>query len=258
MLQAMYELITIAFSHYCEKARWALDRNRVPYREHKYMPAMHMLATRRALRGTRVGRADKASSRFSTPILFGKGAPIADSSDIVRHIEPALFEDPEAERLDRYFSDELGPHSRRVVYWFGLNEPEILHRMARDNVSVAQALAFRAVFPIGGRYLRDAMKIDEGAYQRSLGKVRRIAEEVEGMLEDGRPYLLGDQFSVADLSFASMMAPGILPGPDVFGAVLPPVESLSPEPAALVRELRARPAGQFAMRMFSEERWPAS
>ncbi|MEZ4340912.1 MAG: hypothetical protein R3B82_30175, partial [Sandaracinaceae bacterium] len=64
----MYELVTIAFSHYCEKARWALDLRRVPYRERRYLPAMHLLATRRALRGTGAGRADRHSSRFSTPI----------------------------------------------------------------------------------------------------------------------------------------------------------------------------------------------
>lgn len=192
----MYELITIAFSHYCEKARWVLDRNRVPYRERRYMPAFHLRATRRALEGTDVGRADKASSRFSTPILVGGEAPIADSSEIVRHIEPTLLEDPEAERWDRYFGDELGPHTRRVVYWFCLKQPSLLFELADRNVGVAQAWLFRAVFPLGARRLKRALNIDLDSYQRSVAIIRRIIDEVGELLRDGRPYLLGDAFTV--------------------------------------------------------------
>jgi len=33
-----HRLITLAFSHYNEKARWALDRYAVPYREEPHMP----------------------------------------------------------------------------------------------------------------------------------------------------------------------------------------------------------------------------
>jgi glutathione S-transferase len=41
-------LVTIPISHYCEKARWALDRAGVPYREEAHIQAVHRLATRRA------------------------------------------------------------------------------------------------------------------------------------------------------------------------------------------------------------------
>lgn len=39
----LHSLITIRGSHYCEKARWALDRCHVPYTEKAYMPMMHIL-----------------------------------------------------------------------------------------------------------------------------------------------------------------------------------------------------------------------
>src|SRR5690348_3529366 len=41
-------LVTIPFSHFCEKARWALDHARVAYREEGHGPGLHRLATRRA------------------------------------------------------------------------------------------------------------------------------------------------------------------------------------------------------------------
>ncbi|MCB9598551.1 MAG: glutathione S-transferase C-terminal domain-containing protein [Sandaracinaceae bacterium] len=252
----MYELITIAFSHYCEKARWALDLHRVPYRERRYLPAMHMLATRRALRGTDAGQADRVSSRFSTPILLGDGAPITDSTDIARRFAPELFTDPEAVRLDRYFSDELGGHTRRIAYWFCLEEPAILHGLARDNVSAPQAWLLRAAFPFVAGVLRKNLKVDRAGYERSLDKARAVIDEAGELLSDGRRYLVGDRFTAADLALATMMAPAIMPPPESFGAVLPQPEGLSLGPRALVEEMRAHPAGAFAMRMFAEERWP--
>jgi glutathione S-transferase len=38
-------LITIPHSHYSEKARWALDRLELPYREEVHIPLLHRLAT---------------------------------------------------------------------------------------------------------------------------------------------------------------------------------------------------------------------
>src|ERR1700728_3679182 len=47
-------LITIPISHYCEKARWALDRVGLPYREERHVQGIHQLAARRAGGGVTV------------------------------------------------------------------------------------------------------------------------------------------------------------------------------------------------------------
>ena len=213
MVDANYELITIAFSHYCEKARWVLDRNAVAYRERKYMPTMHFGATLRADLFAKVGRSDRASTRFSTPVLRGRGVHLADSSDIMRHIEPELYALDDAAELDAYYGDHLGPHTRRIVYYFALQNPAVLYELADANVSRRQALVFRAIFPIGKQILMRGLAIDEAAFLRSRDKTRRIADEVEARLRDGRRFLCGDRFSAADLAFAALFAPAILPGP---------------------------------------------
>ena len=38
-------LVTIAFSHFCEKARWALDHAGVRYVEERYAPVAHLVGT---------------------------------------------------------------------------------------------------------------------------------------------------------------------------------------------------------------------
>ena len=44
-------LITIPISHYCEKARWALERAEIPYREEPHLQAIHWAHVWRAGRG---------------------------------------------------------------------------------------------------------------------------------------------------------------------------------------------------------------
>ena len=41
-------LITIPVSHFCEKARWALDRFNIPYDEQPHCPGFHVPAVKAA------------------------------------------------------------------------------------------------------------------------------------------------------------------------------------------------------------------
>jgi len=248
----MAELITIPFSHYCEKARWALDRAGVEYEERRYLPGFHVRPARRAARGR--GRADAHSSAASTPILVTGADSICGSSAIVRHAEPALFSSPEVEALVERYDDALGPHTRRIAYWFILGRRGLFQRLADDNAPRAQAWALRLALPLLGSRLRARLKVDRPGFERSVVRVDAIADEVATRLADGRPYLTGDAFTAADLTFAALFSPVILPGPDRYGATLPPLELFSDEGRATVERYRAHPAGRFAARMFDAHR----
>ena len=50
----MLRLVTIPISHYCEKARWALERAGIPYREERHVQGIHRVAARRAGGGATV------------------------------------------------------------------------------------------------------------------------------------------------------------------------------------------------------------
>src|SRR6266540_3996148 len=74
-------LITIGVSHYCEKARWALERAGVPFVEEAHAPILHYAAT---------------LSRFgqrATPILTTPQGTIRDSTAIVRYADQFAEED---------------------------------------------------------------------------------------------------------------------------------------------------------------------
>ena len=45
-LPGVLRLVTIPISHYCEKARWALDRAGIPYREERHVQGIHRIVAR--------------------------------------------------------------------------------------------------------------------------------------------------------------------------------------------------------------------
>jgi glutathione S-transferase len=259
-----HRLITIKFSHYNEKARWALDLHRVPYVEEGYLPMFHMapVALRTARHG--FGKADRISTRLSTPVLLtDEGKIFSDSSAIVRYVSDrfasnhgSLYFDPEVAELERHFGDRLGPHTRRFGYYYAFREREMLPRLASANVGPLQAGLFRLAFPVLPPIMRRALGIDKEAADRSL---RIIREELAAAAHrlNGKRYFVGDRFSAADLAFACMIAPALLPSPEEgYGAVLPALAELPSDLRPIVDELRDTPAGQFALRIFRDHRRP--
>lgn len=254
----MHRLITLAFSHYNEKARWALDRCGIEYEERRFMPGFSQIAVMIATRG-RGGQADKVSTRFSTPVLITRdGEAICDSTAIAEWASAQagdrLFPVPEVRELVDSFGRELGPYTRLLAYWHVLKKPRVVRSLARDNVSPRQALAFRVFAPIGTQLIRRGLGVTEARSQRALERVRAQVAQVEERLE-GRRYLVGDSFTAADLTFAALMAPVLLiTRAEGYGATLPDAEELGSEVRALIAEMRGTRAGAFALEMYRRHR----
>jgi glutathione S-transferase len=247
---APYHLVTIHFSHYCEKARWALDRLGVPYREEGYLPVVHYLGT-------------VPHRKRTVPILVSRAGTFADSTDILRYLDgltppgARLFpEDPagrrEVEELEEAFDVGLGPHVRRWAYSLILPEHALGVQFFGHGRSPAVRLALRAAVPAIDVLLHKGLRIDPAGVERSIARVDEAFSLVERRLADGRRFLVGDRFSAADLTFASLATPAIMP-PEV-GHLYPPLGDLPPALASAIRAYRARPAGDFALRLYREER----
>lgn len=252
---ARCELVTIPISHYCEKARWALDRARVPYRERAHLQGIHSIVARRAGGGSTV------------PVLVCGSDVLRDSSDILAFAdarggpERALYPaepGPAAETraLERDFDERLGPHGRRWMYHEMRGQRALVLAYACTGVPAWQRRVLPVAYPAVVRLIDSHLDITPATAAESLRAVRATFDAVAERLGDGRPFLIGDRFTAADLTFAALAAAVLVP-PE-YGTPLPQPGEL-PEPVARdVRAFREHPAGAFAMRLFREQRRSAA
>ena len=133
-----------------------------------------------------------------------------------------------------------------------LHHPKMALATATQKVPAWQRMAATPLFPFAGGFIKKRLSVTAENVQAGEQKIRQIFQQVDELLSDGRPYLCGDQFTAADLTFASMTAPITLPRE--YGIRLPTHDELPHSMKNFARELADSRAGKFALRMFHEEK----
>jgi glutathione S-transferase len=240
-------LVTIPISHYCEKARWALERAGIGYREERHVQAIHRIASRRA------------GGTGTVPVLVTPDGSLGESAEILAWVDERtppelrlLPADPteraEVERLCARLDQRLGPSGRRLMYVQMLARRRLMLRYNDAGVPRWEDLALRASWPLAVRWARRAMDIRPGIESEDEVAVWRELDHVASLLDGGRGPLVGERFTAADLTFAALSASVTVP--PVYGTPLPRLDELPPDTAALVARVRAHPAGRYALDLF--------
>lgn len=243
-------LITLSISPFNELARWSLDWAGIAYSEEPKAMVQHVLASRRV------------GGNGTTPVLVAGEEVIGESADIAqwadRHAQPErkLYPDgpagDEARSLVGRFADELGPASRRVIWRHLINDLDLACRHWEQGLSSGQARFQRIATRAAKRPMRRAMKLSPDELDAAPQLVRAHFDEVADQIAVGGR-IVGDSVTGADLAFAAMASPAVLP-PEGYPVRLPQPEDFPDDVAETVRELRSHPAGEYALRMYREQR----
>ena len=195
-------------SHYNEKARWALDFKGVPHRRRSVEPGRHRRVAKRLWGGT------------TFPVIELDGGAIGDSTEIIAALErlhpnPALYPaDPamrrEALELEEFFDEDFGPYTRRLVMHHLSGDGDLFLRTFTPDMGAARGAVARAIFPLVRRRVRSDFELDAAGIEEAYEKLRVAGERFRRSLRPSG-YLVGDGFTVADLTLAALVAPVIAP-----------------------------------------------
>ena len=153
-------------------------------------------------------------------MLVHDGEAIGDSTRIIealerRYPEPPLYPaDPEQRRraleIEDFFDEELGPYERVLVASHMLRSGGLFLDAFLPDLPRRRRLTARAMFPLlRGRAIA-AFGIDDARVTLAWRKLRAAGERFRAELQPSG-YLVGDRFTVADLTVAALVSPVVAP-----------------------------------------------
>lgn len=243
-------LYVFAISHYCEKACWALDYLDIAYEIRYVAPGIHRKIAKKL-----------GAPRTSLPILAVSGHVVQGSAKIIDWADATLATaskclTPNAVRkecveLEKRLDDFVGIHSRRYYYSEAMvDHPETIRPIFTRDLPILQKLLVVWKWNLIRKLMIERM--DLGPEQRKDSK--RILEGelnwLDGLLSDGRNFLVGDQLSRADIAAASLLAPLAKPKEHPTYAHL----RLPPRMAAEVANWESRPTIKWVRAIYREFR----
>jgi glutathione S-transferase len=235
------------FSNFNEKVRWALDFKRVAHVRHSLLPLSP--------------RAMLFSRRGTLPVLDLDGERIVDSTQIIealerRYPEPALYPQDEAERrkaleLEDFFDEDAGHELRRALFYELRDNPEFVSALLTTERGSTTRRLFRVLlsFPGAMAYPRRRYRIYPADAEEGRAKVAAALDRIMVELQPSG-YLVDSDFSVADLTAASLLYPLAWP---------PQLQYAYPDPPDWQRlePLTRHPAVEWIGEIYSRHRGPS-
>lgn len=241
------KLLEFPHSHYCEKVRWALDYKHIPFQAVAIMPGFHMITVRKYAPGT------------SVPVLLSDNEAVQGSSKIIHYLErkypshsltPTDADDRQAcLEIEHTMDERLGENIRRVLYDRLLAYPDYIRYCFTHPMPRMKQLIFSLFYPIlrykiYQTYVISAAKVEQARHEFDVAMA-----EIEKKLKR-RQYLVGGQFTRADLSVASMLSLLVMPPEHPF----PWREIPDPQARTFCDEYRDHPVSEWVRKMYRDHR----
>lgn len=214
-------LYVFAISHFCEKARWAMDRSGIEYKLKFMAPGVH------AQKATKLGL-----DKTSVPFLQTEDGILQGSPQIIDWIDANLEDttlnltpNEECRSLEQRLDDKIGIHIRRYYYSEAMLDcPETVKPIFKIGIPFHHKLLVDSIWSKVPAMMAKSMDLGPEQHLQSRAIVDSEMDWLDKRLGDGRAYLTGDKFSRADLAAASLLAPLVSPAqhPTYTELALPP------------------------------------
>ena len=218
----MITLYQFPISHYCEKARWALEYKNLEYKKENLLPGLH------------IKKAKQLANKTSLPILVHNGNVIHESKNIITYLDQTFSDNkltPEDKKLkqaalqwEEFVDKEIGPDVRSLCYHTLLDHPEITIPFFTVGGPWYGNLVMKFTYPKMSLQMRNFMQLNEKTVAQINQRLTIAIDKLYSHINT-KEFFVGDTFTRADLAAASLLAP--LCRPYKYGLAWPDVY---PEP----------------------------
>jgi glutathione S-transferase len=192
-------LVSLSYSPWSEKARWALDYHRIRYRNVEYLP---MIGEGLLRAGTR-----RWIGKVTVPAYFDRGSHFLDSLDIAKHAD-ALGKRPTLFPKEKLKDITLWNDRSEVLMASG--RALLLGRMQGDQAGKLESLpplipepAKPLALPLADmaiRFLKKKHAVETVTEESNIETMQSVLQAARAVLNDNQaPFLLGT-FSFADIA----------------------------------------------------------
>jgi glutathione S-transferase len=235
-------LLTLPPSHYCERARWALDLQAIVYDEERLAPGSHILRVKRL-----------GASATSLPLLLLGDGSLCQGSDRILDWTGLPGGDPQ---IEQRLEQATAPLIRQCLYAGLLPDPQSgIRDVLLRGTSKWQATIGWVIWPLLRRIMATGMNARPRLLPDLIAQVDRELDWFDQMLAERGDHLVGREFGRADLTAASLLAPLALPQVE-------PVKSLSAgirwprSLAPFLAKWSDRPTLEWVRRVYETHRAP--
>lgn len=237
-----------------EIARWVLDHNDILYKDEPHAPILSIAI---------VNKLTGQAGLNNNPVLIKTDALIYSADSIVKYFDQRslpskklLPDNPQKKKqvLDLYdlFTGDYEHETSRYVYSLMLPDRSFASAVITKRIPWNEKLTCKMNYSSLSATLQKELNLTESTPGERLKYIKTIFKQVDDLLSDKRRYLTGDKLTVADIAFAAVSAPLIVPYE--FGGVIPEINDTPDELRKAINELRTTKAGQFVLRLYYEDR----
>ena len=237
-----------------EIARWVLDLNDILYKDEPHAPILSAAI---------INKLTGQQGLNNNPVLIKTDALIYSTDSIVKYFDQRSLPskrlvpaDPQKKKevMDLYnlFNGDYEYAISRYVYSLMIPNRSFATSVITKRIPWNEKLTCKLSYTSLSGTLQKELNLAESTPGERLAYIKTIFKQVDDLLSDRRRYLTGDKLTLADIAFASVSAPLIVPYE--FGGVVPEINDTPDELRKAINELRTTAAGQFVLRLYYEDR----